>query len=81
MLNENFSEEVCNRIHTVLGNIRLSEGRDKAWWMPCASGKFSIGSAWELCRQRKDPLVNVLNLWEKGLAYKVSFSVVEDVVW
>lgn len=73
MLNENFNGNVCTNIHIVLGNVILTEGRDKSWQMPCGAGTFIVGTSWELCRQRKDLLVDVTKIWEKGLSFKVSF--------
>lgn len=45
ILKEVFNEQVCSQIHHVLGNIKITEERDMAWWMPCESGKFIVGIA------------------------------------
>ncbi|KAH0722657.1 hypothetical protein KY290_005315 [Solanum tuberosum] len=73
MLQANFNEDVCIHIHNVLKNLVLTQGRDKPWWMPSGSGKFKVGTTWDLCRYRKEPIENISNIWVKGLPYKVSF--------
>lgn len=41
--------------------------------MPSSKGKFSIGSAWDIVRSRKDPQKDIIFIWEKVLPFKVSF--------
>jgi len=64
LMEELFPTEVCNQIHNVFGRLQKSEERDKAWWMPKSSGKFTVGSAWELSRQRKGKQEGIMNIWE-----------------
>ncbi|KAH0771764.1 hypothetical protein KY290_015745 [Solanum tuberosum] len=40
----------------VLGSDHNSGESDIAWWMPNSSGKFTVRSAWELIRQRSNPI-------------------------
>lgn len=49
------------------------EERDKQWWMPNSKGNFSVKSAWDIIRSRKDPQKDILFIWEKGLPFKISF--------
>lgn len=41
--------------------------------MPTGTVKFKVGSSWELCRVRKNHIEIILNIWEKGIPFKVSF--------
>ncbi|XP_049410705.1 uncharacterized protein LOC125873924 [Solanum stenotomum] len=47
LLHEDFAEEVSNHITSNLGRIQRSDERDKPWWMPTSTGKFSVGSSFE----------------------------------
>ncbi|XP_049414633.1 uncharacterized protein LOC125877356 [Solanum stenotomum] len=73
LLHENLSEEVSNHITSNLGRIQRSDESDKAWWMPTGTGKFSVGSAWELMRRKNDRVDKIMYIWEKGLPFKISF--------
>lgn len=75
LLHENLSEEVSNHITSNLGRIQRSDERDKPWWMPTSTGKFSVGSAWELMRRKNDEVDKIMYIWEKGLPFKISFLI------
>ncbi|XP_060202667.1 uncharacterized protein LOC132631084 [Lycium barbarum] len=46
---------------------------DKAFWKLDSRGKFTVGSAFQLLRQRKDPSNLYKQMWIKGLPIKISF--------
>ncbi|WMV24324.1 hypothetical protein MTR67_017709 [Solanum verrucosum] len=73
LLKELLNEEICHKVLKVLGNYKVSEERDFPWWMPNPKGKFTVGTAWEIMRTRKEPQEGILNIWEKGIPFKVSF--------
>lgn len=73
LLKELFTEEICQKILKVLGNYLVTEVKDVTWWMPNAKGRFTVRSAWEIVRQRKEPQEGIMNIWEKGIPLKVSF--------
>ncbi|KAK4707290.1 hypothetical protein R3W88_033137 [Solanum pinnatisectum] len=41
--------------------------------MPNHNDKFSVKSAWEIFRQRKDKKENIMCIWEKGIPFRISF--------
>ncbi|KAH0761423.1 hypothetical protein KY290_017496 [Solanum tuberosum] len=67
------TEQVSQQVHNVLKNVQWSEERDKPWWMPNQNGKFSVKSAWEIFRQRKEKKENIMCIWEKGIPFRISF--------
>lgn len=70
---ELLNKKVCNHVHQRIGVEREIGEWDKPWWMPNSTGKFSVGTAWKLLRQRRDPQKLILKFWEKGISFKVSF--------
>ncbi|XP_060210427.1 uncharacterized protein LOC132637337 [Lycium barbarum] len=48
---------------------------DKAFWKLDSRGKFTVGSAFQLLRQRKDPSNLYKQMWIKGLPIKISFFI------
>ncbi|XP_060184825.1 uncharacterized protein LOC132614395 [Lycium barbarum] len=46
---------------------------DKAFWKLDSRGKFTVRSAFQLLRQRKDPSNLYKQMWIKGLPIKISF--------
>ncbi|XP_055803989.1 uncharacterized protein LOC129873024 [Solanum dulcamara] len=75
MMLELFNNEVCEHVQKALGDYQVSEERDMPWWVSNPKGKFSVGSAWEILRNRNDPQEGIMNIWEKGIPFKVSFLV------
>lgn len=52
-----------------LGFVHESDERDKAWWMPNSFGNFTVSSAWDLIRKRRDSIEGILHIWEKGISF------------
>ncbi|XP_059283713.1 uncharacterized protein LOC132037237 [Lycium ferocissimum] len=50
----------------------ISNEIDNQWWIHTSSGKFTVKSAWERLRQRKQRSQVYKNFWLKGLPYKIS---------
>ncbi|XP_075107168.1 uncharacterized protein LOC142180139 [Nicotiana tabacum] len=46
---------------------------DKPYWMLKTKGEFSVRSAWEYVRRRKEPMNSYKKMWIKGLPFKISF--------
>ncbi|XP_019251272.1 PREDICTED: uncharacterized protein LOC109230201 [Nicotiana attenuata] len=46
---------------------------DRPFWMLETRGEFSVRSAWEYVRRRKEPCNAYKMIWIKGLPFKVSF--------
>ncbi|XP_033509087.1 uncharacterized protein LOC142166776 [Nicotiana tabacum] len=46
---------------------------DKPVWKLEPRGEFSAKSAWDYARRRRDPSNTYMNIWIKGLPFKVSF--------
>lgn len=66
-------EELASHI---LENIKppvLQEMHDKPYWMLEIRGEFSVKSAWEYLRRRKEPCNAYRIIWVKGLPFKISF--------
>lgn len=68
-----FDRDICDHVNYVMGSIQNSKERDKPWWMPNSKAKFSVESAWDIIRSRKDPQKNIMFIWEKCISFKVSF--------
>ncbi|KAK6789639.1 hypothetical protein RDI58_013439 [Solanum bulbocastanum] len=73
LLKELLNEEICHNVRKVLGNYKVLEERDFPWWMPNLKEKFTVNTTWEIMRNRKEPQEGILNIWEKGIPFKVSF--------
>ncbi|KAH0776352.1 hypothetical protein KY290_007763 [Solanum tuberosum] len=73
LLKEFFNEEICEQVKKVLGMGQITEERDQHWWMPNNKGKFTVNSAWDLMRQRKEIQQDIMFIWEKGIPSRVSF--------
>ncbi|XP_075078442.1 uncharacterized protein LOC142164361 [Nicotiana tabacum] len=46
---------------------------DRPYWMLEAKGNFTVKSAWEYLRRRRDPSIAYQNIWVKGLPFKIAF--------
>ncbi|XP_019257820.1 PREDICTED: uncharacterized protein LOC109236045 [Nicotiana attenuata] len=46
---------------------------DKPVWSLEVKGNFSVKSAWEYLRRRRDTSITYANIWVKGLPFKISF--------
>ncbi|XP_015064939.1 uncharacterized protein LOC107010215 [Solanum pennellii] len=64
-------------VHNILQtNITYEEGiADTAIWTPQENGKFSIASAWEIIRKKRqqDPINTII--WHKNMPFKVAFFI------
>lgn len=70
---ELLNKEVCDHVVAVMGNVQLSGEENKPWWKLNNKGKFSLGSAWSMIRQRKRTQLGIMNIWGKGIPLRVSF--------
>ncbi|XP_019231693.1 PREDICTED: uncharacterized protein LOC109212501 [Nicotiana attenuata] len=50
-----------------------SEELDKPVWSLDTRGQFTVKTAWEYLRRRRDPALCYSNMWVKGLPFKISF--------
>lgn len=59
----------------ILENIKppVLEGLDQPYWSLETSGEFSVRSAWEFLRSRRDSASSYSKMWVKGLPFKISF--------
>lgn len=48
-------------------------GIDEAWWMGASNGIFSVKSAWELLRHKKEEWEIYSKVWNKKLPFKINF--------
>nr|XP_033513923.1 uncharacterized protein LOC117278552 [Nicotiana tomentosiformis] len=65
-------EETKMRIKDL--NIKLCRNRvDKAIWMPSNTGRFTVSSAWETFRQRKELNRFISGVWYKEVPFKINF--------
>uniref|UniRef100_M1BXK5 RNase H family protein n=1 Tax=Solanum tuberosum TaxID=4113 RepID=M1BXK5_SOLTU len=70
-LRQMISEDMVNYI---VENINpIMEGDDKAWWMGNTQGEFTVKSAFQLLRRRREEQDWMNNIWIKGLPFKISF--------
>ncbi|XP_070045157.1 uncharacterized protein LOC142163852 [Nicotiana tabacum] len=51
----------------------LHHDLDRPYWSLEHKGSFSVKSAWEYTRRRKDPSVVYKNIWVRGLPFKITF--------
>ncbi|XP_009625565.1 uncharacterized protein [Nicotiana tomentosiformis] len=73
MLENNFPAEIAAYISQELHFENTYEGCDTLKWMPTASGRFSVTTAWQLMRHRAHPKHEYKLLRTKGLPFKISF--------
>ncbi|XP_070041092.1 uncharacterized protein [Nicotiana tomentosiformis] len=62
----------------VIENIKpflIHHDLDRAVWALKPKGRFTIKSAWEYTRRRKDPNVVYNHIWVRGLIFKIAFFV------
>ncbi|KAH0696182.1 hypothetical protein KY289_013664 [Solanum tuberosum] len=63
-------------VDCILENISPTmnmDDQDKAWWMGNAQGEFTIKSAFQLTRKKREEKEWMNNIWLKGLPLKISF--------
>ncbi|XP_059310637.1 uncharacterized protein LOC132061989 [Lycium ferocissimum] len=73
MLKEISPEDLANHILENITPPVEHKEVDRAYWKMEARGKFSVGSAFQLLRQRRDPSALYKQMWIKGLPIKISF--------
>lgn len=55
-------------------HISLDEQKkDKAVWTPTTDGKFTVGSAWDICGQKRRRGSIEGNIWQRAIPFKMSF--------
>ncbi|XP_060210718.1 uncharacterized protein LOC132637681 [Lycium barbarum] len=72
-LQEVLPVDIVNHVRMELAHFMRTNEIDKTWWMFTSSGKFTVKSAWEELRNRKQISTVCDKLWIKGLPYKISF--------
>ncbi|WMV37581.1 hypothetical protein MTR67_030966 [Solanum verrucosum] len=73
LLQLSFGEDFSRHVSQLLRNSEDEEQWDKPWWMLNATGKFTIGSAWEFLRDKDEACLNCKHSWITGIPFKVSF--------
>ncbi|XP_060190564.1 uncharacterized protein LOC132619785 [Lycium barbarum] len=66
-------EDLADHIVQHINPPNENDQADKAFWKLDSRGKFTVGSAFQLLRQRKDPSNLYKQMWIKGLPIKISF--------
>lgn len=70
MISEETTEYITENI-----SPKLIEGvNDIPWWMADTSGDFSVKSAFDVLRKRKEQEAWLDNIWLKGIPFKIIFS-------
>ncbi|XP_060195246.1 uncharacterized protein LOC132624493 [Lycium barbarum] len=64
---------VVEHVKQYFSNYTITDECDHPWWLMTTSGKFSVSSAWELLRNRRNAAYQFRNIWVKGLPFKISF--------
>lgn len=68
-----FPEEICQHILSEIPIMIDEDTWDHPWWMNTPSGKFTVGSAWELGRHRAEVKEVYKLMWVKGIPFKINF--------
>ncbi|XP_059311946.1 putative ribonuclease H protein At1g65750 [Lycium ferocissimum] len=68
-----FPEDIVQHIVQEIDIKHGSNEWDTPWWMMTSSGKFTVGSTWELLRQRAKETVPFHNMWIKVVPFKIFF--------
>ncbi|XP_059315804.1 uncharacterized protein LOC132066519 [Lycium ferocissimum] len=66
-------KQVVNHVKSELSIMGKSTDADVPWWNSTNSGKFTVGSAWNLMRQQEQESLNYQRIWSKGVPFKISF--------
>ncbi|WMV33517.1 hypothetical protein MTR67_026902 [Solanum verrucosum] len=56
-----------------MDHIRQTDMGDKPWWIKTSTRKFSVKSAWEILRKKKEVNENCKMIWVQDLPFKISF--------
>lgn len=72
ILRLSLSKDMVDHISTNTKHV-TSEVNDKACWMPETSGDFSIKSAFQLMRHKKNEATWIIFVWVKGFSSKKFF--------
>jgi len=77
-LRDKLSEEMI--VHIVENIVPPAElqSNDVPWWMGNTQGNFTVKSAWELLRQRREKKAENNKIWAKGVPFKVIFFLWKD---
>ncbi|KAG5585744.1 hypothetical protein H5410_046178 [Solanum commersonii] len=78
-MREFIPDYVLDHVQTNLHPAYLSNQGDKAWWTETNNGKFTIKSAWEFFRLKKDTVEDMAKLWIKGVPFKILFLNLETL--
>ncbi|XP_060170510.1 uncharacterized protein LOC132601447 [Lycium barbarum] len=68
-----FPRDIVDHILEELHFHELKEEWDMPRWMMTASGKFTVGTAWELLRSKAVKSDVFKNIWISGVPFKISF--------
>ncbi|XP_060194425.1 uncharacterized protein LOC132623657 [Lycium barbarum] len=72
-LQQLFPTDIVDQILEELDFHESTEEWDKTKWMMTASGKFTVGNAWELLRRKAGKSDIYKSMWIPGLPFKSSF--------
>nr|XP_016479791.1 PREDICTED: uncharacterized protein LOC107801042 [Nicotiana tabacum] len=75
LLDQTFPEDILEHISKEVYFDHSDEYWDTPKWMPTTSGKFTVGSAWQILRHRDPTNPEYKLLWTKGLPLKISFFI------
>ncbi|XP_059277620.1 uncharacterized protein LOC132031700 [Lycium ferocissimum] len=73
MLRDLIPNKIVEHILSTVTPPTNQDAVDKPFWKLEARGKFTVGSAYQFVRQRKEPSLLYNNMWIKGLPIKISF--------
>ncbi|XP_060210297.1 uncharacterized protein LOC132637182 [Lycium barbarum] len=68
-------EDIADHIVQHINPPNENGQADKAFWKLDSRGKFTVGFAFQLLKQRKDPSNLYKQMWIKGLPIKISFFI------
>ena len=73
LLEQTFPPDISEHIGQELHFETTDDHWDTPKWMPTASGRFSVTTAWQLVRHRANFNQDYKQLWTKGMPFKISF--------
>lgn len=63
LLDQTFSEEIADHIKNDVYFEASDDYWDKPWWIPTASRKFTVSSAWNIVRHKANPYPEFKHMW------------------
>ncbi|XP_060202710.1 uncharacterized protein LOC132631124 [Lycium barbarum] len=73
LLSQYIPTDIGEHIRAEIHIEELEGNWDRPWWRPNSIGTFTVNSAWNILRQRKQEVAYFKHLWIKGVPFKISF--------